>query len=160
MKKANVIIVLAALLVSSGCGLNNIKWEDQERFQIQEYLDNIDDTVYTVKSSGLYFYEISPGTGENPASNDTVFFKYKGRFLNYQLFDMNQPVNVPFEAVLGTGQLLGGIDEALRYMTEGSKAKVITPSSLAYGPGGVYGIIPGYTPLLWELQLDSIIWGK
>jgi FKBP-type peptidyl-prolyl cis-trans isomerase len=54
------------------------------------------------------------------------------------------------------GRVVAGVDEGLRYMRDGGKAKLLTPSSLAYGFEGIWQIVPGYTPLLWIIDIDSV----
>ena len=74
------------------------------------------------------------------------------------IWDTNDPVNVPYKHVMGTdvGLVIKGVDEGLRYMKAGGKARLLTPSNLAYGFEGIWQIVPGYTPLLWDIQLDSV----
>jgi len=43
-------------------------------------------------------------------------------------------------------------------MDEGGKATLLIPSKLAYGTSGYY-TIPGYTPLLYDVQLVKVIPG-
>jgi FKBP-type peptidyl-prolyl cis-trans isomerase FkpA len=39
-------------------------------------------------------------------------------------------------------------------MAVGGKSTLLIPSNLGYGPAGsTYGIIPGYTPLLFDIEL-------
>ena len=46
------------------------------------------------------------------------------------IWDTNDPVNVPYKHVMGTdvGPVISGIDEGLRYMKAGGKARLLTPS--------------------------------
>ena len=43
-------------------------------------------------------------------------------------------------------------------MKEGGKATILIPSSLAYGTQGYY-TIPGYTPLLYDVELVKVVAG-
>ena len=54
--------------------------------------------------------------------------------------------------------LIAGFDEGITYMKEGGKATFLIPSKLAYGTSGYY-TIPGYTPLLYDVQLVKVIPG-
>ena len=51
-------------------------------------------------------------------------------------------------------------------MKLGTKAQILLPSSLAYGPmgfgyydyyGNYYSVIPGYTPLLYQMEVVELI---
>lgn len=157
MKKVSIFAFSLTLLVVlfTACK-EKIDYEGLERASIDTYITGVlPDTQFVVKSSGLYFYEINTGTGESPDDQDIVFFKYKGRFITNYIFEYSYPLNKSFESVIGTGALIPGIDEALRLMKPGGKSKIITPSDLAFGKDG-YRFIPPYSPLLWDLQLDSI----
>ncbi len=57
--------------------------------------------------------------------------------------------------LVAEGYLIAGFDEGILYMKEGGKARFLIPSSLAYGPGGYY-TIPGYTPLLFDVELVKV----
>jgi peptidylprolyl isomerase len=131
------------------------KWEKEERWQIENYLNSIGDTVYDLKPSGLYYLEILEGTGRMPVAEDTVSINFKGRFLNGVVFGYNLVDSTAYAFIVGSGGTIEGIDEGVRYMKEGGKAKLLTPSSLAYGPTG-YGYVPGFTPLLWEIELVKV----
>jgi FKBP-type peptidyl-prolyl cis-trans isomerase len=154
--KIPVFLFMVVLAFVTGCEKNT--WEKQERKQIDDYIKSLGDTTYILYPSGLYYFEILAGTGRTPVDHDTVYFKYKGRFLNYVVFDKNVPDNVPYKHVMGTdvGLVINGVDEGLRYMKAGGKARLLTPSNLAYGFEGLWQIVPGYTPLLWDIQLDSV----
>lgn len=116
-------------------------------------------------ASGLIFIETKKGNGSHPKAGDMVKVNYTGRLLDGTVFDTSiesdaKAANVynaqrpyqPLEFALGQGQVIPGWEEALMLMSKGSKAKVIIPSSLAYGPRGG-GPIPPFSPLVFEMEL-------
>lgn len=124
---------------------------------IKDYIDSLEDTLYVLYPSGLYYIELIPGTGPYPTDNDTVYFKYRASFTDYVQFDNNDPYEVPLSYVIGSLNTVElGVDEGLRYMKEGGTSRLLTPSKLAFGFNGIWGIVPGYTPVLWTIELDSI----
>ncbi|MBN1108747.1 MAG: FKBP-type peptidyl-prolyl cis-trans isomerase [Bacteroidales bacterium] len=125
---------------------------------IYEYIESLEDTSYVKYASGLYYIELIPGTGPFPADEDTVYFKYKAAFTDYVQFDWNRPYSTPFKYIMGSfvGMTMKGVDEGLHYMKAGGTARLLTPSSLAYGFEGLWGVVPGYTPVVWTIELDSI----
>lgn len=153
------ISVLASIILIptffSACGEIGT-WKEQEEQMIQDYLDKLGDTVAIRKPSGLYYIELKEGTGLSPVPGDSVSFFYKGMFLDYVVFDTNLKDSIPYKSKIGSNDLRAGIDEGLQYMKEGGKARLLTPSNLAFGPTGIWGIIPGYTPLIWEIELISV----
>jgi FKBP-type peptidyl-prolyl cis-trans isomerase len=106
----------------------------------------------------LYYIELIPGTGRSPVDYDTVYFKYKAKFVDYVTWDTNDPVTEPYKHVMGTdiGPVVAGVEEGLRYMREGGKAELLTPSKLAYGFEGIWQYVPGFTPIVWEIELDNV----
>jgi FKBP-type peptidyl-prolyl cis-trans isomerase len=155
MKRYILILVPVFALLLTSCETN--KWAIHEAKLIKEYIESLDDTVYVLYPSGLYYIELIPGTGAFPTDNDTVYFKYKAAFTDYVQFDCNDPYEVPIEYVIGSLSTVElGVDEGLRYIKEGGTSRILTPSNLAFGFNGIWGIVPGYTPILWTIQLDSI----
>jgi FKBP-type peptidyl-prolyl cis-trans isomerase len=159
--KYSLLILSVAVLVIAGCSPIK-KWEREEKQRIQEYLAGLGDTIYVTKPSGLIYIELVAGTGALPKSNDTISVRYKGYFMSGRVFASNIAETSPMSYLAGTGlladasgYLIEGLAEAGLYIREGGKAKIITPSSLAYGSNG-YGLIPGFTPLVWELEVVDL----
>jgi FKBP-type peptidyl-prolyl cis-trans isomerase FkpA len=151
---SGLLLVMALLL--SGCEKST--WEKQEKKQIDEFIKALGDTTYVLYPSGLYYIELIPGTGRSPVDYDTVYFKYKAKFVDYVTWDTNDPVTEPYKHVMGTdiGPVVAGVEEGLRYMREGGKAELLTPSKLAYGFEGIWQYVPGFTPIVWEIELDNV----
>lgn len=143
------------VLMITGCDSSGT-WKRQEQSQIDTYIKSLGDTAYVLEKSGLYFIDLQPGTGRSPIAKDTVYFRYSGMFLDRVVFDSNYLITSPFGAIIGNYEIIPGLDEGLRLMKEGGRARFLTPSSLAYGHAGIWGAIPGYTPLLWEVYLVSV----
>ena len=159
MKIKNLFTGLLIIFIISyvtGCGPIGT-WQEQERQMIDEFLDSIKGTPFVLTESGLYFIEQEVGTGDYPVTGDTVYFKYAGMFLDGVVFDdYTADTLSPMKYRVGSKLIIDGIDEGLRYMKPGGIARILTPSSLAFGHMGIPGIIPGYTPLLWEIRLISL----
>lgn len=155
--KITVTFILLLMIIVSGCSKTGT-WEKQEQKQIDDYIKSLGDTIYVLYPSGLYFINLIEGSGRSPVDLDTVYFKYEAKFLDHVTWDTNEPVTVPYKHVMGTntGPVIPGVDEGLRYMKDGGKAKLLTPSALAYGHEGVWQYVPGYTPLLWVIDIDSV----
>jgi FKBP-type peptidyl-prolyl cis-trans isomerases 1 len=151
------ITFLAILLAS--CNDNKSKWEAYENKIIDDYVKTLGDTIYTLNPSGLYYIELFPGTGISPINNDSVYFKYKASFLDFVVFNSTTPDSVPSKAKIGSDDLISGVDEGLKYMKEGGRAKLIIPSKLAYGLYGIPNIVPANTPILVTLELKKVIPG-
>lgn len=66
-------------------------------------------------------------------SGDTVAIHYTGTLLDGSTFDSSTGRD-PLELVVGSGQIIPGLDVALPGMTVGDKKTVEIPSEQAYGP--------------------------
>jgi FKBP-type peptidyl-prolyl cis-trans isomerase FkpA len=157
-KNFRAIIPLAAfiLIISAVSCDPAAKLRKQEKEQIQEYLSQNSNLNFVKKSSGLYYYEQVAGTGRAPVLHDIVYIKYTAKFLDGNEFDTNVGKADSLKFPFGEGgYVIDGFEEGISYMKEGGKAIVILPSSLAYGPAG-FSIVPGYTPLEYDLELVRV----
>ena len=124
--------------------------EGAEKPKLDAYLaTNKITTVPT--ASGLIFIETQKGKGkEHPKATDIVTVHYTGTLLDGTKFDSSidrgEPTSFPLN------QVIPGWTEAIQLMTKGSKAKLIIPSSIAYGARSG-GPIPPYSTLLFEVEL-------
>jgi FKBP-type peptidyl-prolyl cis-trans isomerase len=111
--------------------------------------------VVRKESSGTWFIEIEPGTGENhPSGSDRVSLYYRGSLTDGRVFDSNMGGSL-FQFSIGAGSTIAGFEEGVKLMKKGGKARIVLPSSRAYGPEGS-GKIIGYTPLVFDLVLVDI----
>jgi FKBP-type peptidyl-prolyl cis-trans isomerase len=161
IRKTNKIIfsALAGLLfiTAVSCKVSK-KYEEEEAESIQAYLSQNSNLNFELKASGLYYLEIEEGIGELPVKNDTAMVRYTGMLLNGSVFDSNLENTDPYPVPIKGGTTIAGFDEGVSYMKEGGKSLFLVPSSLGYGDRGTYWI-PGYTPLLFEVEVVSVIPG-
>jgi FKBP-type peptidyl-prolyl cis-trans isomerase FkpA len=146
-KKSGLFFLLAVMLFLPACEPGDPY--EKEKLAISKYLLDHNLTA-TPKPSGLYYIETKAGTGATPSYGKRVRVKYAGTFTDGTPFDSGT-----FDFTLGFGQVISGWDEGISYMKEGGKALLIVPSDLGYGPDG-YSDIPGYTPLVFEVELIDI----
>ena len=103
-------------------------------------------------ASGLIFIETQKGKGgAHPKATDEVTVHYTGTLLDGTKFDSSidrgEPAKFPLDRVIP------GWTEAIQLMTKGSKAKLIIPSALGYGPNGAGQQIPPFSSLVFEVEL-------
>ena len=120
----------------------------------QAYSDAASKETGAVKTpSGLVFKTITPGTGESPAATDTVRVQYEGKLVDGTIFDSSkktgQPIEFPLSGVIPCWT------EGVQRMKVGEKARLVCPSSIAYGDRGRPGI-PGGATLDFEVELVGI----
>ncbi|MGB0205331.1 MAG: FKBP-type peptidyl-prolyl cis-trans isomerase [Neptuniibacter sp.] len=104
--------------------------------------------------SGLQYEELTAGTGAMPTAQDTVKVHYRGTLINGTEFDSsysrNEPVSFPLNGVIP------GWTEGLQLIKEGGKGRLVIPSDLAYGPGGMGNAIGPNETLIFEVELLEI----
>ncbi|MBN2485360.1 MAG: FKBP-type peptidyl-prolyl cis-trans isomerase [Bacteroidales bacterium] len=138
-----------------------LKWindfGEYEKVILQQFL-NEEDIDIKPYPSGLIYIPVKTGNNIKIEPGDTITINYEGRFLNGKFFDSTVRRNQPFQFVYGTEwQVIKGLEEGIRDMSEGEKAIFITPSELAFGQSGSStGIIPPFTSLIFELEVLSV----
>jgi FKBP-type peptidyl-prolyl cis-trans isomerase FkpA len=104
--------------------------------------------------SGLIFRALTPGQGESPAATDTVRVHYAGTLVDGTEFDSSikrgQPAEFPLNGVIPCWT------EGVQLMKVGGKARLVCPSSIAYGAQGRPPVIPGGATLVFEVELLGI----
>lgn len=130
------------------------KYEKDEKNAINNYLSSNNTLNFEKKESGLYYLQVTEGTGVTPIAHDTAFIQYTVKFLDGTVYDSNVG-KADWEFPVGEGYAISGIDEGVTYMKVGGKSTLLIPSSLGYGTTGYY-TIPGYTPLLFEVTLTKV----
>lgn len=121
--------------------------------------------------SGLIFISTKEGTGKQAVAGKRVKVNYEGQLLDGKyfdtsieevakaqgIFDARRPY-APFEFDLGKGQVIQGWDEGIALLKEGGKARLIIPSSIAYGanprPGGPIG---PHATLIFDVELLEVM---
>ncbi|MEO0563553.1 MAG: FKBP-type peptidyl-prolyl cis-trans isomerase [Chloroflexota bacterium] len=108
-----------------------------------------------VTESGLQYEVKQEAEGPKPTAADTVEVHYHGTFLNNKTFDSTynrgQPIQFPLNGVIA------GWTEGLQLMSVGSVYKFYIPYDLAYGEQGHPAGIPGFSTLIFEVELLDIV---
>ncbi|MES2387447.1 MAG: FKBP-type peptidyl-prolyl cis-trans isomerase [Bacteroidota bacterium] len=103
--------------------------------------------------NGLMYAITEEGTGVQARAGDSVAVHYTGMLTDGKVFDSSKQSGQPIEFVLGTHRVIQGWDQGIALLKEGTKAVLLIPSALAYGPNGSPPTIPGYAPLVFEVEL-------
>jgi peptidylprolyl isomerase len=105
--------------------------------------------------SGMYYRDITVGTGATVAAGQTVGVYYVGSFANGQSFDSRTAPAAPFLVQpLGAGKVIKGWDLGLPGMKVGGRRQLIIPPELAYGSAD-YLTIPGNSVLVFTVDAVS-----
>lgn len=104
--------------------------------------------------SGLQYEIIKDAEGPKPVETSIVKVAYQGSFLDGEVFDSSERNGGPVEFPLN--QVIIGWQEAIKYMSVGSKYKFWIPSDLAYGDQGIPGVIKPGSMLIFDVELLGI----
>jgi FKBP-type peptidyl-prolyl cis-trans isomerase FkpA len=128
--------------------------ETQRQTETDFLAENSKKAGISITGSGLQYEVVSEGTGAKPEQDDTVRVNYEGTFIDGTVFDSSYSRGEPAEFPLNG--VIPGWTEGIQLMREGATYKFYIPSELGYGPQGA-GPIPPYSPLIFEVELISIV---
>jgi FKBP-type peptidyl-prolyl cis-trans isomerases 1 len=125
---------------------------EKEKAKSKEFLEKAAKEKGAQKTdSELIYIPIKAGTGKQPKSTDIVKVHYIGSLIDGKVFDSSvqrgQPVEFPLNQVIKCWS------EGVSKMKVGGKAKLVCPSTIAYGDEGRPPIIPGGATLVFEVEL-------
>lgn len=121
-----------------------------EEVQIDNYISRRNWPVKKM-SNGLRIWEYEEGKGRKVDYNDEVTIKYRLEAINGQLiYDGTKNL------ISGTQEVEIGLDQALRELKKGSKAKVVIPSHLGYGLVGDGDRIPKMAVLIYDIEVENL----
>ncbi len=108
--------------------------------------------------NGIYFLPIADGLpGDSVQRGSLVTCRYTGTHTDGKIFDSTYGNAQPLEITYGKpGQLIKGLEIALKGMKKGEKAKIIIPSQLAFGAEGFADIVPPYATVIYDLEVTDI----
>ena len=106
--------------------------------------------------SGLQYWEIKVGTGEEGKDGDHVRVHYTGWLTTGKKFDSTVDAHQPYSFTLGKGEVIKGWDEGIAGMKVGGKRQLRIPPELAYGEAGYKTIIPPNATLIFDVQLLAV----
>lgn len=128
---------------------------EREKTKGKEYASTAAKEAGAVQApSGLVFVSLKAGDGASPTPQDTVKVHYKGTLIDGKEFDSSYQRGAPAE--FGLSGVIPCWTEGVQKMKVGGKAKLVCPSSIAYGDGGRPPKIPGGATLVFEVELVEV----
>jgi FKBP-type peptidyl-prolyl cis-trans isomerase len=118
---------------------------------------NVDLSKSTKTASGLYFRDVTVGTGAEVPAGGLVSVYYQGYLANGTRFDYRLSPSATYDVRLGSPGLIQGWSEGIVGMKVGGTRQLIVPSTLAYGPYGTTdGVIPPNAVLVFTVELKNV----
>jgi len=128
----------------------------EEAIDIKLYLQRHFDWEMIATGSGLQYYIYENGEGDSLKEGDIVDIKYLVKTFDDTICYQTSSDEV-LEVKIDHSQVETGLQEGLKKMCVGDKAKMIIPSHLAHGLTGDFNKIPPLTPILIDVQVVELL---
>ena len=129
----------------------NIEVEDR---QIDDYLNRRGWNFERTKS-GLRYFIYQKGLGQMPYSGGSVVIDYEISLIRGEVLYSSKELG-PKVFVVDKSEEPSGLQEAIKLLKVGDKAKLVVPSYLAYGLLGDDNKIPTKATLFYDIYLKEI----
>jgi peptidylprolyl isomerase len=113
-------------------------------------------SLMTKTASGLYYRDLTVGTGAVVNLGQQVVVYYTGWLPNGTQFDSRQPNAAPFDFRIGRGDVILGWEEGLVGAKAGGRRQLVVPPGLGYGDR-VVGTIPKNSILVFVIDVVSTL---
>ena len=159
-----------ALVLLTGCTLNTVrskpldaqsKPQGNPNVGAPETLTyhpslNVDLAMMARTPSGLYWKDITVGTGAEAVRGSTAVVHYTGWLADARQFDSSRPTGTPYSFQVGQRRVIDGWDEGVAGMRVGGRRLLVIPPQLGYGSTGAGSVIPGNATLIFEVELVDV----
>lgn len=125
-----------------------------EREQIDDYIARHRWTMKAT-STGLRYMVYEKGNGPKGQAGKTVNLNYTLTLLTGDTVYSSR-IDGPLQFVVGQGQVISGLEEAILLLKVGDRAKIIIPSHLAFGLIGDQRKIHHKASLVYDVEFVSM----
>lgn len=167
------IALLGCLVLFNSCKKEYESIGTVDERAIADYLKQ-NNISATKDESGFYYQIITPGTGAVVANSDSVFYSYDFKHANGTSFLKSPDYQIPATFLGYTDRFsfrtLPALRLTLSKLKKGGTARIILPSSMAFGKNGqtALGVEPneiviievGLLPYLNKVELDNALLNK
>ncbi|MEX2513972.1 MAG: FKBP-type peptidyl-prolyl cis-trans isomerase [Cyclobacteriaceae bacterium] len=155
---------------------------EQQKKQAAEAETKLEDDIKTIENyisennleadrteSGLFYVIEEEGDGEKVEQGNKISVNYTGYVMDGTVFDTSLESKAkesntyneerpyePFTFAVGQGMVIPGWDEGLQLLKNGSKAKFLIPSTLAYGPSQRGEVIKPNSILIFDVEVTDV----
>ena len=150
MKWLNPILFVSLALLAISCGSYSEEELSEFDVRIEKYL-KAKKIKCTKSESGLYYKILEEGEGDFIQFKDEVSFKYKGEFLDGEVFDNKMDSAVTSKVT----EQIAAWKEIMLQLKKGSKVFMVVPPHLGYGPYEIPAI-PSNSTLVFNLEIVDV----
>lgn len=125
-----------------------------EKEDIENYI-NRHQWIMEETGTGLRYMIYETGNGITAQKGQVVELNYSVKLITGdEVYSSKETGPLIFE--IGHGGVESGLEEALLYLKQGDKAKLVIPSHLAYGLPGDENKIPPRSTLIYDIELVNL----
>ena len=154
MTKSGLPGILGAMFLAvtvGACGEGNPFGPDPQDVEFAAELE-VDLASMVQSPSGLFYQDLEMGTGDPAMAGDSVTLVFRQWLADGNLIDGGD-----FAFVIGSLDIIDGVNEGVTGMRVDGIRKLVVPSSLAYRDAGTAdGIIPKNAVLVFEIELTGL----
>ena len=118
------------------------------------------DQGIVLTDSGLKYEDLEIGTGATAEVGKTAVIHLTGWLKDNgqkgEKFICSRDLGEPVAFVVGTRKVMQGWNIGVDGMKVGGKRRLMIPSALAYGTGGVDDVVPANADLIFEVELLDV----
>lgn len=155
-----LLLLAFAPLALSACGYessNGVTLPDAIPLESQTFAPGlgVNLAASTKTADGLYYRDITVGTGTLITANHTIGVYYTGNLPDGTLFDSRVSPALSFTFLIGASQVIKGWDEGIVGMRVGGVRQLIIPAALGYSVYGSGTVIPPQANLVFTVTVVS-----
>ena len=148
-----VNIPITEITVDKSVNINK-KFIEAEEKLIKKFIEE-ENLSLNKTGSGIYYLIEGSGRGKHPEMGEMVSFTFNIYLLNRMLIYSSDAMGV-YQFKVDKDDVPSGLNQIIKLLKVGEKAKFILPSHLAYGVQGDGDKIPVRSPLYYEVKLIDI----
>lgn len=152
--RSTAIALFTALALGCGSGASNPVTIQSPETIVYDGSLGIDLSTMTRSADGLYARDLIVGTGTQAVNGKTLGIHYTAYLNNGIVFDANDP-GTTFSFVLGSKQVIAGLEEGIPGMLVGGRRVFVIPPALAYGNTAV-GDLPAGSVVIFAVDLITV----
>lgn len=106
-----------------------------------------------IMDNGIKIWKLKSSDKALFKDGDEVKFHYFGHLKSGKQYDNSYKKHQPFTFILGSKNIMQGLNHIFRELKKGEKAFVEIPSNLAYGKKGLKDLVPANTDIIYYLDV-------
>lgn len=152
LRKAPLLALVPALVLAACGGEDPVPTIETTTFAASL---GVNLAASTLQTNGVYYRDITVGTGATVAAGAHLYVHYTGWLPNGGAFDSNQAPATPFDFYYGQDNVITAWNHGFTGMKVGGTRQLVIPPSAGYGSQAA-GAIPPYSILVFNVTVVDL----